>query len=37
MGYQTFLNWFLHKSMNDHASLEDRLEKLERVVYKKKA
>lgn len=37
MGYQTYLNWFLHKSMDDHASFEDRLEKLEQVVYKKKA
>lgn len=37
MGYQTFLNWYLRKSMDDHASIEDRLEKLEQVVYKKKA
>jgi hypothetical protein len=37
MGYQTYLNWFLHKSMDDHASFEDRLEKLDQVVYKKKA
>lgn len=36
MGYQTFLNWFLRKSMEGHTSLEDRLEKLERTVYKKK-
>jgi uncharacterized protein (DUF4415 family) len=37
MGYQTFLNWFLRKSMDDHISIEDRLEKLEKMVYKKKA
>lgn len=37
MGYQTFLNWFLRKSMDSHDSLEERLEKLEQVVYKKKA
>lgn len=37
MGYQTFLNWFLRKSMGDHRSLEDRLTKLEQVVFKKKA
>lgn len=37
MGYQTFLNWFLRKSMDDHSSLEDRLNRLEQVVYKKKA
>jgi uncharacterized protein (DUF4415 family) len=36
MGYQTFLNWFLRKSMEDQISFEDRLEKLERAVYKKK-
>lgn len=37
MGYQTFLNWFLRKSMNTHESIEDRLEKLERIIHKKKA
>ena len=37
MGYQTFLNWFLRKSMDSPGSIEDRLEKLEQVVYKKKA
>jgi uncharacterized protein (DUF4415 family) len=37
MGYQTFLNWFLRKSMESRNSVEDRLEKLERVVFKKKA
>lgn len=37
MGYQTFLNWFLRKSMDNHTSIEDRLERLEQVVYKKKA
>ncbi|OYZ13374.1 MAG: hypothetical protein B7Y39_17985 [Bdellovibrio sp. 28-41-41] len=28
MGYQTFLNWFLRKSMDTHDSVEERLEKL---------
>lgn len=37
MGYQTFLNWFLRKSMDGNASLEERIERLEQVVYKKKA
>ncbi len=37
MGYQTFLNWFLRKSMEDSTSIEDRLKQLEQVVYKKKA
>ena len=37
MGYQTFLNWFLRKSMESHASVEDRLEKLEQTVFRKKA
>lgn len=36
MGYQTFLNWFLRKSMTDHDVFEKRLEKLEQVIYKKK-
>lgn len=37
MGYQTFLNWFLRKSMDSHESVEQRLYKLEQAVYKKKA
>ncbi|MBI4924566.1 MAG: BrnA antitoxin family protein [Bdellovibrio sp.] len=37
IGYQTFLNWFLKKSMGTVRSLEDRLGKLEEVVYRKKA
>jgi uncharacterized protein (DUF4415 family) len=37
MGYQTFLNWFLRKSMKSRASFEDRLAKLEKVVFKRKA
>ncbi len=36
MGYQTFLNWFLRKSMDGETSLESRIEKLERAVFKKK-
>lgn len=35
MGYQTFLNWFLRKSMNSGDSFEERLVKLEKTVYKK--
>lgn len=37
MGYQTFLNWFLRKSMASASSVEDRLNKLEYFVFKKKA
>lgn len=36
LGYQTFLNWFLRKSMISEASVEDRLAKLEKTVFKKK-
>ncbi|MNL12196.1 hypothetical protein D3C87_1330580 [compost metagenome] len=36
MGYQTFLNWFLRQSMTDKSTVEQRLEKLERAVFKKK-
>ena len=37
MGYQTFLNWFLKKSMDNHESFEDRLKKIEQTVFRKKA
>ena len=37
MGYQTFLNWFLRKSIESNDSVEDRLEKLEQTVFRKKA
>lgn len=37
IGYQTYLNWFLRKSMESHESFEDRLIKLEKAVFKKKA
>lgn len=37
MGYQTFLNWFLRKSMDENDSVEERLEKLEQTVFRKKA
>ncbi|MEQ1723937.1 MAG: CopG family transcriptional regulator [Pseudobdellovibrio sp.] len=37
MGYQTYLNWFLRKSMESGESFEERLIKLERSVFKKKA
>ena len=37
MGYQTFLNWFLRRSMDGHDSVEERLEKLEQTVFRKKA
>ncbi|MFS4460804.1 BrnA antitoxin family protein [Bdellovibrio sp. HCB2-146] len=36
MGYQTFLNWFLRQAMSDKSTVEQRLEKLERAVFKKK-
>lgn len=36
MGYQTFLNWFLRKSIDNSNSIEKRLEKLEHAVFKKK-
>lgn len=36
MGYQTFLNWFLRKSMDGDASIESRVEKLEQAVFRKK-
>lgn len=37
MGYQTFLNWFLRKSIDSNHNIEDRLSKLEETVYRKKA
>jgi len=36
MGYQTYLNWFLRKSMLEKESVEERLEKLEKKVFQKK-
>lgn len=37
MGYQTYLNWFLRKSMDaTEASFEERLARLEKIVLKKK-
>lgn len=36
MGYQTYLNWFLRKSMEANESFEERLKKLEQAVFKKK-
>ena len=35
MGYQTFLNWFLRKSIDNSNSVEKRLEKLEQAVFKR--
>jgi uncharacterized protein (DUF4415 family) len=37
MGYQTFLNWFLRNAMKSEKSMEQRLERLEKVVLKKAA
>ncbi len=37
MGYQTYLNWFLRRSMESAESFEERLLKLEKSVFKKKA
>lgn len=36
MGYQTFLNWFLRKSMSESSSIEERLARLEKAVFKRK-
>lgn len=36
MGYQTFLNWFLRNAMQGRSTLEERIEKLERAVFRKK-
>jgi uncharacterized protein (DUF4415 family) len=36
MGYQTYLNWFLRKAMNDRDDFEKRLKRLEKAVFKKK-
>ena len=36
MGYQTFLNWFLRKSMLGQSSVEDRLADLEKAIFNKK-
>jgi len=35
MGYQSFLNWFLRKSMVENLSLEERVEKIEKIIYQK--
>ncbi|MEK2687981.1 hypothetical protein [Bdellovibrio sp. GT3] len=35
MGYQTFLNWYLLKVINQQESIEDRLRKLEQALFKK--
>lgn len=37
MGYQTFLNWFLRRSIEADKTVEDRLAKLEQTVFRKKA
>ena len=37
MGYQTYLNWFLRKTMESSASIEDSLDKLEEMILRKKA
>lgn len=37
MGYQTFLNWYLRQCMGENSSIEQRLEKLEQALFKKKA
>ncbi len=36
MGYQTYLNWFLRKAMLNRKTLEERLDKLEKKVFRKK-
>jgi len=37
MGYQTYLNWFLKKTMSSSSSTEERLQKLEEAIFRKKA
>jgi len=37
MGYQTFLNWFLRQSLTNTESVEKRLTKLEKAVFKKRS
>ena len=37
MGYQTFLNWFLHQAMQPGQDIVDRLKRLEDAVFTKKA
>jgi len=37
MGYQTFLNWYLRMAMSSLSSVENRLDKLEEIVFKRKA
>lgn len=36
MGYQTFLNWFLRKSMLSEASIEERVTKIEKALSRKR-
>ena len=36
MGYQTYLNWYLRKAIEGPHSIEDRLDRLEKTVFKKK-
>jgi uncharacterized protein (DUF4415 family) len=35
MGYQTFLNWFLRQAAVQQESLESRVRKLEKAIFKK--
>ncbi|AFY02960.1 BrnA antitoxin family protein [Bdellovibrio bacteriovorus] len=37
MGYQTYLNWHLRKTMSKGSSIEERIAKLEKAVFPKKA
>lgn len=35
MGYQTFLNWYLLQQIDKQSSISERLDKLEKAVFKK--
>ncbi|ASD62542.1 BrnA antitoxin family protein [Bdellovibrio bacteriovorus] len=37
MGYQTYLNWYLRNAMSNRSSIEERIAKLEKAVFPKKA
>lgn len=37
MGYQTYLNWYLRNTMSNRSSIEERIAKLEKAVFPKKA
>ena len=36
MGYQTFLNWYLHRQISEEKTISERLDRIEIEVFKKK-